>query len=201
MRVFLLSIVLLVMILNLPGYTDNPTIKGEDRFFLFDFGAGIVSFNKDRVGGLSGDFDFVLEKGDRLLTIRYALSGVVIHFTDPPVWTSEVALLYGGKFIFNNYMYTSLSAGLSHLRGVRLGQFIGYKNGDPDLPQYKSILYSTVGMPIDIKFFFSPFPFSGEFVRANGTKDYFSKIGLKLSGNLNDQQSYSRMMIISETIL
>lgn len=110
--------------------------------------------------------------GYNLYTVRYAYNAEMNLLSSSPaisVW--DVGLLYG-RTARNQMYYSSASAGVGLVGGVRRGKSIS-----GTLFDYESHSYSTIGIPLQVELFLTPRPFFG--------------IGLSAAGNLNPERSFA----------
>lgn len=84
-----------------------------------------------------------------------------------------------GMISNNKYFKASISAGLSSVRGVRRGRYIGTYGCCQR--EYEKISFNTIGLPIESQLLLTPFSFLG--------------IGINVFANINMEEAYLGALI------
>jgi hypothetical protein len=114
-------------------------------------------------GGLGGGstgpsvgLSFSYRVGSNLISVRGIYSEEFeIMGPSPSEWVMDIGVLYGVN-AKASYGIASLSGGVSLVRGVRRGRYLGSSGGWFGTSNYEKLSYSTFGIPIEGQLFWTP---------------------------------------------
>ncbi|MBM4166893.1 MAG: hypothetical protein FJ218_08280 [Ignavibacteria bacterium] len=122
-------------------------------------------------GGIAGVISGYYQKDNTLYGFSYHRIEEFVLFSEsnpkPYEYISEYSFLYG-KVERSRWGMVSASSGIGFVNGILRGK-------QKDYPQYEPNKISTIGIPIDLQAYFTPFPFFG--------------MGINLFSNFNLQKS------------
>jgi hypothetical protein len=177
-----ISIAIIMVLLAVFGCRDahssnRPMSVGDNGIWVTGtLGVGTAS---PHLEGLSDHFGLnVSTNENQFLAIRTA---EVVEFdifgnSDPLPGNRDFGVLYGVRTSGKRLGFVSFAAGLSYVRIVRHGQYLGSDGGWFGTSFYQSKISKTVGLPLEAQAVFKPFsPFG---------------LGLLLYGNVNPVSSF-----------
>ncbi len=153
---------------------ENIFINDNPRYWL---NAGVGGSSS----GLSGGLSLSYEAGKNLFTFRYIGSSKYGEDKLGGYTTAEkirdIGPLYG-RIIKGKFGYASISGGINLVTGVKHGEFLGIINW---VNTYEKIRITTIGIPLEAQFFFTPVSFLG--------------IGATAFANLNPEKSFWGLLL------
>lgn len=131
--------------------------------------------------GLAGGLSISAQSGRSLFSLRYVSSSrygeswLGGYTTPEKVW--DIGPLYG-LIAKGKWVYASISGGISLVGGTKHGMYLGSPGW---INTYEKVSLTTVGIPLEIQLFFTPFSSFG--------------IGVHGFANLNLKRSYFGILI------
>lgn len=104
------------------------------------------------------------------------------YFDEAPDVTrnaGDIAILYG-KCSKSKYGFSSISVGIAYVMGTKSIKYYEF-NGTCEIERHRKREYKTLGIPVEIQLFFTPFSFMG--------------IGLYGFGNFNKEIIYEAVLL------
>lgn len=168
----------IVMLIAMIGLTEtavhayeNTTKTSQDHFW-FGIGAGYSS-PINSLPTIMAHATYGIH--NHLLTLRYIRNAEFAVFQDnPQEKVNDFGFMYGRKLLNKEYMFISVSGGVSYLTGTVRGRLISNSWFHSD---YESVKVSTIGFPLESQLAFTPFKHFG--------------ISVHGFGNLNPDNSYA----------
>jgi hypothetical protein len=152
--------------------TENRPRQSEQRSAWLNAGLGVGS------AGLPGGVSFSYRAGSSLISLRCVYSeesDIEIFGPSPSEWVMDIGVLYGVS-AKASYGQASLSGGVSLVRGVPRGRYLGSSGGWFGKSNYEELSYSTFGIPIEGQLFWTPSSRTGigvcAFADLNGERSF-----------------------------